>query len=383
MSYILLVRVACFWGLATSISLQQTELSCDEISDPIFNGFNGACRPKFMVLGPQKCGTSTLWQFMLQHPRIVGSDTKEPNWFTNGNGNEPESDRCGTSPEDFHSYLDTFYKGAQSRMLDHHQVAGEWSATYLHCPCCPEVFHTLMPNVRLIAVLRDPIQRALSRYAEQHEAIHDIADTDGTFDDYVWRHLPQLRDCLQTADALIAQTTCLAKDNILGPSIYEIPIQNYLEYFPQDQLMVTFLDRLDEQPDKFMEQIERHLHLNHIHYEHLTTHYNAEGEYGWDKASLLEARKTEGQYGWDAAQTSSTPSHRISKETYAFMHEFYRPHVQQLKDMADDGMIEPLPSKWIRDWKLTSDDDLVVFTGGSAEVKPSGQVRPLTRTSDD
>jgi len=109
-SRISLLRVACLLGLATSIDLQQAELTCDEITDPIFDGFKGACKPRFIVLGPQKCGTSTLWELMSQHPNVVGSDIKEPNWFTNGNGNVPSDYRCGSSPQDFNAYLTTFFQ---------------------------------------------------------------------------------------------------------------------------------------------------------------------------------------------------------------------------------------------------------------------------------
>jgi len=339
MSYILPLRVACFLGVASAITLQQAEeLDCDVMSDSAYGEFRNACKPKFMVLGPQKCGTSTLWELMIQHPSIVGSDIKEPNWFSYGNGDVPSNSRCGTSTEDFHAYLSQTFKGAQTKMQDKSVVAGEWSATYLHCPCCPEVLHAFVPHVRLVAILRDPIQRALSRFYEQHDAIHDIADTDASFDHYVEKHLPLLQECLSTATTVLAETTCLAEENILGPSIYEIPIQNYLAHFSQDQLLVTYLDRLEDQPAMFMEKIERHLRVRNFQYQHITSKYNAEGEYGWDKASLLEAQKTE--------------VHPISQETHTRLYEFYRPHVRQLKNIADHGMTEPMPSKWIRDWGL-------------------------------
>jgi len=322
------------------------------MNDDKLKEFKNACKPRFMVLGPQKCGTSTLWAIMSQHPNIVGSDSKEPNWFSNGNGNVPSNARCGTTPEDFHAYLSQFFKGGQQKMRDHKNVAGEWSATYLHCPCCPAVLKAFMPNLRLISILRDPIQRALSRFAEQHTAIHDIADTDGTFDDYVQRHLPLLRECMSTATSVLAQTTCLSEDNILGPSIYEIPIQNYLAHFPKGQMLVTYLDNLAAQPAAFMEKIERHLKLNHFEYKHLSSHYNAEGEYGWDKATLLSSGKTAQQAAAED-DFEVNVNHPISEETHAKLFDFYRPHVKQLKMLADDGITDPMPQKWIDDWKLS------------------------------
>jgi len=365
MCHISLVRVACLLGLATSINLQQAELYCDPISNPILGEFSGACKPGFMVLGPQKCGTSTLWEMMSQHPNIVGSDIKEPNWFPNGNGNVPSHYRCGTSPQDFNAYLSKFFKGGQQKMRDHRNVAGEWSATYLHCACCPEVLHAFMPHLRLIAILRHPIQRALSRYAEQHDAIHDIPDTASTFDDYVSRHLPLLRECLSTATTLPAQTTCLADDNILGPSIYDIPIKNYLVHFSPDQLLVTYMETLAGTPAKLMERIESHLKLNHHVYKNINNKFNAEGDYGWDKASLLAAQKTVRKV------EDNLDTHPISEKTRTILYDFYRPHMMRLKELADQGRTELMPQRWIQQWKLSDQQMVRVSSGGQVHAVQS------------
>ena len=47
------------------------------------------------------------------------------------------------------------------------RVTGEWSATYLQCWCCAPAAKAALPSARIIVILRDPIERAHSRFKEQ------------------------------------------------------------------------------------------------------------------------------------------------------------------------------------------------------------------------
>ena len=49
------------------------------------------------------------------------------------------------------------------------EILGDFTATHFSCPCCPERFHSINPDLKLIVMLREPRSRAESRYREQQK----------------------------------------------------------------------------------------------------------------------------------------------------------------------------------------------------------------------
>jgi len=300
-----------------------------------------------MVVGVQKSGTSSLWEGMQQHPDIVPSALKEPLYFSNGQVGYDQA-RCGKDQKTFEDYLTAYFGQKKDQMKIHSKAAGEWSATYFHCPCCPSALHHFMPKLKLIVSLRQPVQRAGSRFVEQHTQFHAVPGTDTDFDTYVKTHLPALQLCMKQAKGPQAKTTCLGKDNVLGLSVYDAPLRNWLRSYPKEQLLVTYLDELDDNPNAEMQKIENHLGLKHIQYKGLDQEYNHEGDYGW-------------------AESFVRVPHTISKATQDKLVAFYRPGLKNLKKMADAKTIPPLPKLWIRRFKLDRRASLVVNDKGAED----------------
>jgi len=285
-----------------------------------------------MVVGVQKSGTSSLWEHMRQHPDIVPASIKEPLFFSNGQVNYDHA-RCGKDQQTLETYLTKYYSHSKEQMTNRAKSAGEWSATYFHCPCCPSAIHALMPKLKMIVSLRQPIQRAVSRFVEQHTEFHAVAGTDTNFDNYVNTHLPQLQSCLQQANGDQAKTACLGKDNVLGLSVYDAPLRNWLAVYPKQQMLVTYLDQLGTNPQAEMRKIETHLGLKAWKYTGLDQEYNHQGDYGWGQ-SLVRV------------------PHKISKASQDKLAAFYRPSLMSLKQMADAGTIPQMPRIWMTRFRL-------------------------------
>lgn len=119
--------------------------------------------PGVIVIGAMKCGTSAVHAYLDAHPEVAMSGTKELNFF---NGPEVAPD------DDAESWWRTgqWHRGLQwySSQLDPSaRVCGESSPAYTS-PSCPEVparMAAVVPAVRLVYLVRDPLQRALSQYA--------------------------------------------------------------------------------------------------------------------------------------------------------------------------------------------------------------------------
>jgi Sulfotransferase domain len=102
--------------------------------------------PDFLIVGAQKAGTTALYAYLRWHPGITGPSWKEVSFFD-------RHYRRGIS----------WYRG-QFPLRSRGKLVGEASPGYLFHPLGPERVAATVPGVRLIALLRDPVDRALSHY---------------------------------------------------------------------------------------------------------------------------------------------------------------------------------------------------------------------------
>lgn len=116
-------------------------------------------KPKFLIIGANKGGTTSLFHYLGEHPEVFVPKIKEPMFF---NYYQKEGDdgvfRTQKVIKKINSYSKLF-EGAE-----HFKVSGESSTSYLANPNCAENIYDFNPKMKLIAVLRNPIERAFSNY---------------------------------------------------------------------------------------------------------------------------------------------------------------------------------------------------------------------------
>lgn len=101
--------------------------------------------PTFFIIGAPKSGTTSLYYYLNQHPDICMSIPKEPRYIELRNKSDFKT-----------SYKEAFRHWSGEKAL------GEASPTYLFVPYVAKRLYQYSPNVRLIVILRDPIDRAYS-----------------------------------------------------------------------------------------------------------------------------------------------------------------------------------------------------------------------------
>lgn len=111
--------------------------------------------PDFLVIGAMRSGTSSLFKYLTQHPEIAPSLRKEVEYFTR------HHDR-GELWYRQHFALSRHQRAATLRQR--RVLAFEATPYYLYAPRCPERAYRLLPKAKLIALLRDPVERAFSDY---------------------------------------------------------------------------------------------------------------------------------------------------------------------------------------------------------------------------
>lgn len=137
--------------------------------------------PNFLIIGAPKSGTTVLYHYLRQHPQIFMSATKEPSFF-GLEGEKLDFRAPDGTPSDVNSYGINNIE-AYRRLFDgvkDKKAVGEASTMYLGSPKAPERIRYYIPHAKLVAILRDPVERAYAGFLMArrigYEPLSDFAD---------------------------------------------------------------------------------------------------------------------------------------------------------------------------------------------------------------
>jgi hypothetical protein len=199
--------------------------------------------PDFLIIGAQKAATTALYAYLRWHPGITGPSFKEVSFF----------DR-------HYSRGERWYRGhlpAQPRLWaierrhGEEALVGEASPSYLFHPLAPGRVAALMPDAKLIAVLRNPVDRAFSHY--QHEVA--LGRESLSFEDALDLERERMRGELErmTSDPAYFSYpwwnfTYAARGR------YAEQLDRWYEHFPREQLHVIISEELLDNPSGIYRQ---------------------------------------------------------------------------------------------------------------------------------
>src|SRR5258706_8639865 len=112
--------------------------------------------PDFLIIGGQRCGTSSLYYYLTEYPGIISASTKETHFF-----DEEFGKGTGWYRAQFPTF---FYKDYVRKVHKREFRTGEGTPYYILYPHAPRRIAQITPNVKLIALLRNPVERAYSQY---------------------------------------------------------------------------------------------------------------------------------------------------------------------------------------------------------------------------
>lgn len=177
--------------------------------------------PNFLIIGSQKAGTTSLHHILKEHPQIFMADKKEINFFF-------KDKEYARGPE---AYEKHFADSAD-------QLArGEASPGYICHPEAPARIHALLPDVKLILTVRDPIKRAISQYWDNR------------------RHLNEPYTFAQALDLYLSDEYVPGKVGYFSRGVYMRYIRKYLEYFPRENLLILPFEEMLTAPETFYRRI--------------------------------------------------------------------------------------------------------------------------------
>jgi hypothetical protein len=186
--------------------------------------------PNFLVIGAMKAGTTTIFKYLNQHPQVYMSLIKEPRFFS--------SDiKFDTAITNYDDYLSLF-KDVSTEV-----AIGEASVDYLRSSVAAKRIRKDIPDVKLIAILRDPVDRAYS-----HVLMNWCRDFIGCNQEEIIQHFLQI---------------VYSKDNLVIPTgFYFTQLQRFFEFFDQNQLKVLLFEDLQLSPDRVMHDIFRFIDVD-------------------------------------------------------------------------------------------------------------------------
>ncbi len=166
----------------------------------------------FIGIGAQKSGTSWAYTCLYDHPEVC-APIKEIHFFSRPRWSEGRE------------WYERHFGGCGAGKL-----RGEFSTSYLYSKEAPERIHSLYPDVKLIAILRNPIDRAYSQYRNAIKA-GEIAES-VSYEVYAEREV-----------------------SVHEQGKYHEQLEQYLKYFKREQMLVLIYEDIRTDPVAFMRTV--------------------------------------------------------------------------------------------------------------------------------
>ncbi len=261
--------------------------------------------PTFLIIGANKAGTTSLYHYLRQHPGVFMSAVKEPMFFTAiGDANLKGSFANATlanpvAATSLEEYAQLFEGSGRE------QARGEASTSYLANPQCAHRILEFLPSVRLIAVLRNPIERAYSNFM------------------MYWGNGLEQRSFDECARDEAAGRNCDLPQGrwYLRLGLYGAAIEQFQRVFGREPLLALSYEDLGRDPLDVYRRILRHIGADDAFVPDLSTRFNRREEHAGGKVR-----------------------ERMSDHTRAFLCEFYRDDVRRLA-----SLVEFDPMQWLAD----------------------------------
>lgn len=266
-------------------------------------------RPSFFIIGANKCGTSSLYRYLVAHPGVLPCAEKEPNFFGR---HSPGYIACHLEEyfalfptRRYHGPLTFLWEasdeagaaGLTTVVVDRQPgglyITGEASANTFH-EVSPPLLHQHLPDIKLIVLVRNPVDRAYSHhrmYRRFRAAGNKLGFEVGEFNQDIRAELAVHERGEQT--------------HYIAPGIYIELLQEWLAEYSESQIMVVVTEGLSQ--PRVAEHIMRRLET----YLGLPSH---------DYADIL------------ARRFNHTPPSDIAPSVRDLLTEFYRPYNDRLQE---------------------------------------------------
>lgn len=248
--------------------------------------------PDFIIIGYHKCGTSSLYHYIVQHPNIRHTSVKEVHYFDLSYWRD-----TGWYKSHFPTKL---YKNYFEKKHKLPFITGECSPLYAFHPKVPERIKKLVPNVKLIVILRNPVDRCYSLYHQYIRLGYDM----GSFEEVVKKDKEQLDFTIRKFlnDEVRAYNVRQDLFPLVSMGVYEEHLKNWLKIFSKEQFLFVKSEDLETNTQKTLDKIFEFLQVPEFRFE------------SFEKQNVGEYKA-------------------MNQKTREALEEFYRPHNKKLEEL--------------------------------------------------
>lgn len=250
--------------------------------------------PDFLIIGTAKSGTTSLFEHLIKHPSIFPPLAQQPNFFTS-HYHKGESWYRSFFPSIITKNLTEIVKKQKF-------LTGEASTQYYWYPHAAKRAKSLLPNAKIILLLRNPIDRSYSQYQmELKKGNEELFSFEEAIEQEDERINEEYKKMLQDGHYYSKKYTI---QSYLTKSIYANYIEEWFKYFPRDQFL-------------FLNSEEFHSDTSKVYKK--TLNFLGISEINFDNYEVFRAAKYE----------------EMNSSTRKKLSEFFKPHNERLYKLID------------------------------------------------
>jgi len=296
-------------------------------------------RPTFIGIGPARCGTTSVYYYLKQHPQVFMSPVKETHFFA-----------YDVSKADFSAGRAILHEPV--RLLEDYEqlfkdadtasAVGEISPNYFWWAGVPTAIHRSLPEARVFCILRNPVDRAYSSYRMHVD--------DGT----------ETRSFRQVVRAELdspSEYPLAAENYYVRIGFYAHHLARYVELFGQQRLNVCFYDDLERSAARFMRALFGFIGVDPDLVVDTSSRYNTLGVRKLEQGlqirglkrlfkrfrSLIPERMYRLIYrGYSASVTAAVPVPPMPRELRERLRDAYAADIQALQSLTGRDL-----SRWL------------------------------------
>ncbi|HWJ63534.1 MAG TPA: sulfotransferase [Acidimicrobiales bacterium] len=204
--------------------------------------------PELIIVGAKRGGTTSLWKYLADHPGVLPTFPKAENI----KGTYFFDEEWSQGERWYRSHFPTDRARAKAaKELGYDPIAFEASPYYLFHPHAPDRARQVAPDALIVALLRDPVERAFSHYKERRNHTEPLSFAEALAAE---EERTAGEEARMLADPAVV-SPAHRHQTYLAQSRYAPMLERWFAAFPRDQVLVTAAEDFYADPQAFCDEI--------------------------------------------------------------------------------------------------------------------------------